>query len=173
MWSQTTKDHAHHPQTNGAVERINSTICSLLEILTDKEKTTLKDHINKLIFAYNCTNNSSTGYCPYDLLFGYKPRYPIDLILGQSPKVNHILSYDQYLSTWEETMRQGYSIAARKSKERKAKDKNRKGKGACLGPLHRGGRVLVRNCTERGGTRKLKSYWENDIYKILDCKKKK
>ena len=43
-----------HPQTNGAVERMNSTICSMLKTLTDKEKTTCwKDHINKLIFAYN------------------------------------------------------------------------------------------------------------------------
>ena len=60
-------------------------------------------------------------------------------------------------------MRQMYSIAAKKSKERKAKDKNRRDKGACLSD-----RVLVRNCTECGGTEKLRSYRENDIYKIVD-----
>ena len=60
----------YHPQTNRAFEVMNSTICSMLKTLTDKEKTTWKDHINKLIFAYNWTKHSSSGYSPYYLLFG-------------------------------------------------------------------------------------------------------
>ena len=63
-----------------------------------------------------------------------------------------------------------YGMATRKSKKRKTKDKNRRDKHACLGPLHIGDRVLVRNCVERRGTGKLPFYWENDIYKIVDCK---
>ena len=63
-------------------------------------------------------------------------------------------------------MRQAYSIAVSKSKEIKKKDKNRRDEGACLRPLH----MFRTNCTERGGTGKLRSYWENDIYKIVDCK---
>ena len=43
-------------------------------------------------------------------------------------------------------------------------------KGVCLGPLHIGERALVRNCTDRGGTGKLGCYYENGIYKIVDCK---
>ena len=54
-------------------------------------------------------------------------------------------------------------MAASKSKERKAKDKNRGNKGSCLGPLHISDRFLVRNCTERGDTGTSRSYWENDI----------
>ena len=54
--------------------------------------------------------------------------------------------------------------------ESKAKDENRRDKGTCLGPLHIDDRVLVRNCTERAGTGKLRSYWENDIYKTVDRK---
>ena len=137
----------------------------MLQTLTGKEKTTWKDHINKLIFAYKCTKHSSTGYSPSHLLFIYKPRLPIDLILDQSPKV----SYDQYLSKWNEAMGQTYSIAESKSRERKEK-KTRRYKGACLGLPHIGDRVLVRSCTESGDRRKLRSYWENDIYKIVDCK---
>ena len=55
----------YHPQTNWATECMNSLICSVLKILTDKEKTAWKDHINKLIFPYNCAKRSSTGYSPY------------------------------------------------------------------------------------------------------------
>ena len=32
-----------------------------------------------------------------------------------------------------------------------------------------GDRVLVKNCTESGDTRKLRSYLENEIYKIVHC----
>ena len=113
----------YHPQTNGAVKRMSSTTCCMLKI--GKEKTICKDHINKLIFVHNCTNHSSTGYSPYHLLFGYKPRLLMDLTLDRSQKVDHLTSYDQYLSKWEEAMKQGYSMSTSKSKERKAKNKNR------------------------------------------------
>ena len=32
-----------------------------------------------------------------------------------------------------------------------------------------GERVLLKSLSERGGTGKLKSYWENDIYKAVSC----
>lgn len=137
---------------------MNCRICSMLKTLTDKEKRNWKDHVNKLIFPYNCTSHSSTEYSSYHLLFGYKPRLPIDSVLDQSPKVNNVISYEHYLCSWEEAMRQAYSIAGSKSKEKKVKDKNRRAKEACLGPLHVSDIVLVRNCTEHGGTKKLRSY---------------
>ena len=68
-------------------------------------------------------------------------------------------------------MRQAYGIDASKSKERKTNCKNRRDKSACLGPLFIGDRgLVVRNCTECGDTGELRSYWENDIYKIVNCK---
>lgn len=115
---------------------MNSTICKMLKTLTDKERTTWNDHMNK---------HSSAGYFSYQLLFGYKPRLPKGLILDQIPKVNHVTSYDQ------EAMGQAYDMAASKSEETKQKDKNRRNIGACLDALQTGDRVLVRNCRERGG----------------------
>ena len=38
--------------------------------------------------------------------------------------------------------------------------------GSTLTP---GERVLLKNLSERGGTGKLKSYWENDIYEVVFC----
>ena len=45
-------------QTNGAVERMNYTICSMLKTLTSKENTTWKYHINKMISTYYCKKDS-------------------------------------------------------------------------------------------------------------------
>ena len=54
---------------NGQVERVNQSIISMVKTLESTEKKSLKNHINKLVHAYNCTKNSSTGYAPYFLLF--------------------------------------------------------------------------------------------------------
>ena len=78
----------YHPQCNGQVERMNQSIIAMLKTLESTEKRSWKDHINKLVHAYNCTKNSSTGYAPYFLLFGRKPRLPIDLILSPTDDAN-------------------------------------------------------------------------------------
>ena len=52
----------YHPQTNRKVERMNQTIISMLQTLPELQKSKWKDHIQKLVFAYNCTKHSRTGY---------------------------------------------------------------------------------------------------------------
>ena len=68
----------YHPQGNGQVERFNRT-------LPEKHKSRWRDHLNKMVHAYNCTRNDSTGYAPFFLLFGRHPRLPIDLMLNLKP----------------------------------------------------------------------------------------
>ena len=47
----------YHPQCNGQVERMNQSIISILKTLENNEKKSWKNHINKLVHAYNCTKN--------------------------------------------------------------------------------------------------------------------
>ena len=71
----------YQPQTNGKVERMNQTVISSLQTLPELHKSKWKDHIQKLVFAYNCTNYSRTGYSPYFLLSSRHSKLPIDIIL--------------------------------------------------------------------------------------------
>ena len=44
---------ANHPHGNGQVERFNRTLLSMLGALPEKQKTRWRDHLNKVVHAFN------------------------------------------------------------------------------------------------------------------------
>ena len=145
----------YHPHCNGQVERMNRSIIEMLKTLEETEKKSWKDHLQKLVYAYNCTKHSTTGYTPYFLLFGRKPRLPIDLILEPTNKATQ-QTYSKFVDDWRNQMNQVYKIASTSSSCRKRKDIARHdSKGPLTAVLEKGDRVLIRNLSKRGGTGKL------------------
>ena len=57
----------YHLQTNGHCERFNSTRINMLGTLPKEKKSEWKNHIGTLVHAYDCTQNSATGFSPYYL----------------------------------------------------------------------------------------------------------
>ena len=70
----------YHPIGDGQVERLNRTTIYMLKNLAREQKSRWYEHLNKILFVYNCTRNDSTGFSPYYLLFGRSPRLPADLM---------------------------------------------------------------------------------------------
>ena len=50
----------YHPMGDGQVERMNRTLCNMLQSIPENEKNNWKEHLPKLMFAYNSTINKST-----------------------------------------------------------------------------------------------------------------
>ena len=54
----------------------------MLGTLPEEFKVEWTNHVNTLIYAYNCTRNNATGFSPYYLLYGRQPLLPIDIEFG-------------------------------------------------------------------------------------------
>ena len=125
--------------------------------------------MNKVVHAYNCTSSDTTGFSLFFLLFGWQPRLPIDLIF-QTKTPSTKQDYPQYVKQWRTAMQESYRLAGQKINERAAKAKKTYDRFVRSSILQPGDRVLVRNLSERGGPGKLRSFWVNDIYVVVERK---
>ena len=104
----------YHPVGNVQCERFNQTLLGMLRTMAENQKANWKSHINKMTFAYNCTNNESTLFSPFDLLFGRAPQLPTDIIFGNTTACTS-KQYPQYLKEWKAVMMEAHKIAAAKA----------------------------------------------------------
>ena len=81
------KTTPYHPQTNGLVERFNQTLKSMLRKAATKEGHDWDKMIPFLLFAYREVPQSSTGFSPFELLYGKSVRGPLH-VLRESWEVN-------------------------------------------------------------------------------------
>ena len=126
----------------------------MLKTLPENFKNHWKSHIKKLTFAYNNTKNKTT----------VTHRLSFDLLETKSEK-----SFPEYVENWRNVMKEVFSIISRiveKSQTMNKRNYNKKVFGLILEPNDR---VLLRNVSERGGTGKLRSYWEKYIYIVVSC----
>ena len=86
MGTQKVQTSPYHLQTNSQCERFNSTLINMLGTLPKEKKSDWINHIGTLVHAYNCTQNSATGFSPYFLMFGRQPHLPINVTLGLTPR---------------------------------------------------------------------------------------
>ena len=77
---QKLRTSPYHAQTNGQVERMNQTIIHMIGKLEEDRKACWSKHLPELLMAYNATRSAVTDYSPYYLLFGRRPRIPVDYL---------------------------------------------------------------------------------------------
>ena len=96
----------YHPQSNGICERFNSTLVNMLAMyVQDPKKQNLwSNFISHVVFAYNTSIHSSTGYTPYFLLYGREAIIASDVILKSSEPYNLGGGYPEYIKRLQKDM---------------------------------------------------------------------
>ena len=77
--SNKTRTTPYHPQSDGLVERYNRTLVNMLATCAE-HPFMWEEHVKKVCMAYNSSIQSSTIYSPFFLMFGRKPRLPVDVM---------------------------------------------------------------------------------------------
>ncbi|XP_071485282.1 uncharacterized protein [Diadema antillarum] len=70
----------YHPACNGLVERFNGTLKSMLRKMCEERPKDWDRYLNPLLFAYREAVQESTGFSPFELLYGRVVRGPLTIL---------------------------------------------------------------------------------------------
>jgi hypothetical protein len=70
----------YHPQANGTVERFHGTLKSMLKKVIHSKPKAWHRYLPALLFACRELPSESTGFSPFELMYGRTPRGPIALL---------------------------------------------------------------------------------------------
>ncbi|KAK1665548.1 hypothetical protein QYE76_053707 [Lolium multiflorum] len=115
-----------HPQTDGQTEVVNRTLSQLLRFMIKKNLKEWEECLPHVEFAYNRAVHSTTELCPFEVVYGFKPITPLDLLpLHIHERVNMEASKRAdfvkkiHVKTKELIEKKGKSNATRMNKKRK------------------------------------------------------
>ena len=74
------KTSVYHPEANGLVERFNGTLKHMLKKFVANQIDNWDKYLPYVLFAYREVPCQSTGYSPFELLYGRSVRGPFSLI---------------------------------------------------------------------------------------------
>ncbi|KAK3729825.1 hypothetical protein QZH41_016099 [Actinostola sp. cb2023] len=154
----------YHPQGNAQCERFNRTMHDLLRSLPPHKKRKWTEHLPELLYAYNATPHSSTGYSPYYLMFCREPRLPVDLLLGAEEDVEDEIQND-WLATHMSRLRDAYLKAGEHLEQAAERRKKASDQTAFDDPLEIGQLVYLRNKVK--GRNKIQDSWSPTLYRVI------
>ena len=105
----------YNPRSNGLPEQSNLTTKNYLTALV-KENKEWDCWLSELSFAYNSSIHTTTGFSPFELMFGRKARIPLDILYNYH-KESESISVEQF----RDNLNKMYDTARKKMNARQDK----------------------------------------------------
>ena len=156
---QKLRTSPYHAQTNGQVERMNQTIIRMIGKLEDR-KACWSEHLPELLMAYNATRSAVTRYSPYYLLFGRRPRIPVDYLFPTLRDSPHQTKMEVSVVAMQKRLKEAFTVAKCLTSEevaRQCRYYDRKAGAVALQP----GDVVMARTDGFVGKQKVKDRWED------------
>ena len=129
--------------------------------LEEDRKACWSKHLPELLLAYNATCSAVTGYSPYYLLFGRRPRIPVDYLFPTLRDSPHQTKMEVSVVTMQKRLKEAFTVVRHLTSEEVARQ--------CCYYDHKAGAValqpgdIVMVCTDGFvGKRKVKDHWEDE-----------
>ena len=97
---------AYHPQSNGAIERMHSTLTEYLKQYLEG-RCDWDKWLPTWQLAYNCAEHEAHNQSPHELVYGRKARIPSSFPVGEE-----LVTYDEYLAGVSQSLEQLQTLAA-------------------------------------------------------------
>ena len=157
----------YHPEGNGKCERFNRTLHDRLRTLSTMKKGRWPDCLPELVYTYNCTPHTTTGYAPYYLFFGREPNMPIDHLLSVNDDIdNSSGTIDEWAADHNKRLHTAFQIADNNTTRKTEKRQARHILLADATDIPIGRRVLGRDRTIRGRN-KIQDTWLSNPYRVI------
>ena len=122
---QPIRTSPYHPQTDGLVERFNQTLKAMLRKTADEEGEDWDKWVPYLLFACRDVPQSSTGFSPFELVYGRQVQGPLNVLKESWEKssksnesiVSYVLSMQIKLSTMSELAKENLAKAQQRQKK--------------------------------------------------------
>ena len=101
----------YHPQSNGSAERVHQTLRRMIGKLDPEKCQKWPAHLGSVLIAYNATRSLVTGYSLYYLMFGRRPRLPIDLLFPTCGEHNLTHTIEEYVEMLYRHLRKSVKMA--------------------------------------------------------------
>ena len=157
---QKLRTSPYHAQTNGQVERMNQMIIHMIGKLEEDRKACWSEHLPELLLAYNATHSTVTGYSPYYLLFGRRPRIPVDYLFPTLRDYPHQTKMEVSVAAMQKRLKEAFTVARCLTSEEVARQCRYYDRKAGAVALQPGDVVMV--CTDGFVSKwKVKDRWED------------
>ena len=157
---QKSRTTPYHAMGNGSCERMNHSVINMLGTLPQTQKNRWHRYIDALLMAYNATPHESTGFSPYFLMFGRRPKLAIDSVFPAG-------EYRKPVDEVHEALEWAWGKARDRDAFIKLRAKKRYDLKAKALPLKKGDMVLKRVLAFTG-PHKLEDKWSEDVYQVVD-----